>query len=66
MCYFTWKQELVLNILWVIVGSDPKKRRTPGCRKIIRRPHNVIYQHWKSVKKRLGSKPSEKVVIEAF
>ena len=21
MCYFTWKQELVLNILWVIAGS---------------------------------------------
>ena len=22
MCYFTWKQELVLNILWVIVGKS--------------------------------------------
>ena len=30
-----------------------------------RRPHNIIYQHWKSVK-RLVSKPSKKAVIEVF
>ena len=24
MCYFTWKQELVSNILWVIIDPDPK------------------------------------------
>ena len=33
---------------------------------MIRRPHNIIYEHWKSVKKRIVSKPSEKVVTEAF
>ena len=33
---------------------------------MIRKTHNISYQHWKSVKKRLVSKPSEKVVIEAF
>ena len=39
---------------------------TAGYRKVIRRPHNIIYQNWQSVKKRLVRKPTEKVVIEAF
>ena len=33
---------------------------------MIRRPHTIIYLHWKSVKKRLVSKPSEKVVLRLF
>ena len=37
-----------------------------GCRKRIGRLRNIIYQHLKSAKKRLVSKPSEKIVIEAF
>ena len=29
MCYFTWKQELVLNILWVIVGTTSRRGKVP-------------------------------------
>ena len=51
---------------------DPEKSgpwktwETAGYGKMIKRPHVITYQHWKSAKKRLAGKPSEIVVIEAF
>ena len=54
------------------LDPDPEKSgpwktwETAGYGKMIKRPHVITYQHWKSAKKRLAGKPSEIVVIEAF
>ena len=48
-------------------GPEPWKTwETAGCRKMVRKTHNISYWHWKSVKKKPVSKPSEKIAIEAF
>ena len=41
-----------------------KAWETAGYRKKIVRLHSITYYYWKSTTKRLGSKPSEKKVIE--
>ena len=43
-----------------------KTWETTGYGKMIRRPHIITYYLWKSAKKRLVSRPSEKVAIEAW
>ena len=43
-----------------------KTWETAGYEKMIRRSRIITYYHWKSAKKRLVGKPSEKVVTEAF
>ena len=62
---------------WTRKNLDPEKTgsekpgtwktlKTGECRKKIGRPHSTTYSHRKSGKKRLVSKLSEKIVIEAF